>query len=529
MQTAEESARTLEKAVLKTTDGLFIVLFSIVYFSETLIRASEKRFWYDELCTLYICRLPTLKDAWLAVLHGADYNPPFFYVIQRTSMALFGDGEIAMRLPQMLAFWILCVCLFLVVERKAGTLGGVAAMTLPLLTGAYFYAYDARPHGIVLGFCGLAVLCWQRLEEQPRSKRWLLGFALALQAAFLTHCYAILLVIPFAVIEIVRAARSKRINWRMWIALAAPAVIAVVSFVPLLGSFRQNLQSGGFNALFSASFPQFPVFYKLLFSRSILVLSLIVVVFAFERSGFLAKRDTESLSRYRFSFWDLLLILGFLGMPAYGLLLARIMHGPFIGRYFMSAVVGVCVAVGLGIGMRPRNRGASAIAGVIVLLAMLDAGMAIWDRAHGVGEDLVEPSTKKVVNTAPHDDLANDPLIKSASHSLPIATSDMFDFLYLVHYRPTESSRFFQVVPSKKSLDYVTMHPVLEWCRVQCNREFTYGDFLQQHPDFLFYSRPGSNSFLKQITAAGAQIRSMKFDGDAHYLAEVHMPRKVVP
>jgi 4-amino-4-deoxy-L-arabinose transferase-like glycosyltransferase len=89
------------------------------------------------------------------VLAGADFNPPLFYLIQWDNRALFGEGLIALRLPEIVGFWIFSLCLFRFVSKRAGLLAGWVAMLIPSLSIAYYYAYEVRPHGLVLGFPGL--------------------------------------------------------------------------------------------------------------------------------------------------------------------------------------------------------------------------------------------------------------------------------------------------------------------------------------------------------------------------------------
>src|SRR5581483_2879451 len=108
--------------------------FTIYYFADILLRASEKYFWYDELVTVYLCRLPTLGDIHQAVIHATDFNPPLFYLITRAAQSLAGEGLIATRLPEILGFWILCLALFAFVYRRAGLMAGFIAMALPVLT-----------------------------------------------------------------------------------------------------------------------------------------------------------------------------------------------------------------------------------------------------------------------------------------------------------------------------------------------------------------------------------------------------------
>jgi len=180
---------------------LLLVGFSAIYFADVGLRASEKYFWADEIATLYVCRLPTLGSLWEALRHGLDFNPPFFYLLTNASQSIFGEGLVSTRLPQILAFWTLCTSLFQFVRRGSGTIAGFIAMLLPLFTTAFFYAYEARPHGVILGFCGLALVCWQRSLDQSRRRAWLLAFAACLLAAFLMHCYALLIVAPFVLLN----------------------------------------------------------------------------------------------------------------------------------------------------------------------------------------------------------------------------------------------------------------------------------------------------------------------------------------
>jgi hypothetical protein len=45
---------------LRRYEYVFLVLFSILYLLATCFRASRKLFWFDELFTLYMSRLPDM-------------------------------------------------------------------------------------------------------------------------------------------------------------------------------------------------------------------------------------------------------------------------------------------------------------------------------------------------------------------------------------------------------------------------------------------------------------------------------------
>ena len=146
-----------------------IAVVSAVYFADIFLKASRKCFWSDELFTVYLCRLPTFKDTWTAVTHGVDFNPPLFYLLIRFAQRLFGEGLIATRLPAIVGVWLFCICLFLFVARRAGVTSGFIAGAFPFFTLAQYYAYEARAHGIVLGWCGLPSSVGRGMRRDEQS------------------------------------------------------------------------------------------------------------------------------------------------------------------------------------------------------------------------------------------------------------------------------------------------------------------------------------------------------------------------
>src|SRR5580698_6436619 len=89
----EIAARGLEQTgpfKVSRLTALGIVLVSIVYFTDIFLKASHKCFWFDELFAVYLCRLPTFTSTWSAVIHGADFNPPLYYLLTRGAERLFG-------------------------------------------------------------------------------------------------------------------------------------------------------------------------------------------------------------------------------------------------------------------------------------------------------------------------------------------------------------------------------------------------------------------------------------------------------
>ena len=104
--------------------------FSVIYFADIFVRSSQKCFWFDELFTIYLCRLPKFRATWEAVNRGADFNPPLLYLLTRAVEKLFGEGLIATRLPEMVGVWVFCLCLFSFVSGARAPAGLIAGLFL---------------------------------------------------------------------------------------------------------------------------------------------------------------------------------------------------------------------------------------------------------------------------------------------------------------------------------------------------------------------------------------------------------------
>lgn len=124
-----------------------IVCWTVFYLLLASVLAHEKPFWNDELFTFYISQRPSLADVWNALLTGAEQIPPLFFVITRSFTAVLGPSHIGFRLPEILGFWLMSVSLFYFVRVRSSVTYSLIALTFPLVTAAFEYAYEARPYG----------------------------------------------------------------------------------------------------------------------------------------------------------------------------------------------------------------------------------------------------------------------------------------------------------------------------------------------------------------------------------------------
>jgi hypothetical protein len=531
---SEPKTRSSDRA--KVTGILIILAFSVFYAFDVGMRATAKAFWFDELFTYYICRLPSFHDSWQAVLHGVDLNPPLFYILTRFSLG-FLAGPVGARLPEIVGFGVLCLCLFRFVAHRAGNIAGSIAMVFPLLTGAFYYACEARPHGIVLGFCGLALVSWQMTLDRPRAAFWNLCFGAALACAFLTHCYAIVIGFPFAVAELVIWIRTHRIRWATWTAIAIPGGIAVLVTLRLLDVYKGLTTSTTFSQLFPPDSSALAGFYIQAFGHvvtlAIVLLPLLIYRFARPYGIPHLPSHAEGLPSE-----ELALAVAFVALPALGLVLAKVMHGPFVGRYFMSAIIGVGVLLGYSLPSRDwwassfparidRMENLPALLLLLIMIAYAAKDLRQVVRArHEQGpqaQALVEPSSATPISMVAGNPLALDELvIAGLPPKMPIAVVDPEGFLPLAFYAPALAPRLFHVSWKLDDSVFPLERNLQQQCHVGFNDPISSRDFLRSHRGFAVYGRPPYLKELSDIVTAGAQVRQLYVD-KYHFLAYVEV------
>ena len=500
---------------------LLLTGFSVFYFADVCLRASEKYFWFDELGTVYQCRL-SLHGLWHALRAGFDFNPPLLYLLTKIANDLFGEGLIVTRLPEIIGFWIFCLCLFRFVSKRAGPIAGFAAMAIPVFTGAFYYAYDARPHGLVLAFCGLALVCWQESLERRRERIWLAGFSIALFAAFMTHCYAITLAAPFAVAELVKSLGARRIESRRWIALATPVLLAGVIYVPLLRAYHATVGDTGFLNFSPLRWTQIGTFYNFLLAPCILIVLLVLLLLTLNATDGIrytreAKRQTANSV-----FLEIVLAVSFLALPVFGLLLALKMHSPFYDRYFMSALAGFCILVGFGIGTGKRAHWMSTVlAGVMACCLVSSVLVVLWHRSQGWPEHLAEPSSGFSSNVSLSGPLVNYPMLLSAAKKGErIVVLWPMDFFYLVNYAPELRGQLYYINWDDHDTFYRVLERIHQYAPVPYHT-VSAGEFYASRDDFMFFGLASDSGQLRAI-AGDTILKSLEFS-NGRFLADIRL------
>lgn len=325
----------------------------------TILLDFKRPFWNDELFTFYISRQPTLHDVWRTLLTGAEQVPPSFFAIVRSFTSVLGENKVGYRLPETLGFVVMSVSAFFFVRRRTSTYFGLVAFMFPSLTAAYYYAYEARAYGVVMGFSGLAVIFWQAAAEGRHRPLSLIGLMLSLACAVSCHYYAILIFFPFVVSEIVRLLGSKRADIAMYSAIAA-AVFPFVLFLPLIRA------ASGYSSKFWAK-PQWSMvfsFYENLLSPAGLAL-LLIALLAGLSVWLHSTLKRESQPGPHIPAHELALAAGFTLIPLIAIVSAKFMTGAFTARYATYSVFGLSILLAWSlawVGRRSYLLGSAAVA-----------------------------------------------------------------------------------------------------------------------------------------------------------------------
>src|SRR5204863_4147071 len=127
---------------------------------------------------------------------------------------VFGAGPFAMRLPSLVGFLTMQVCLFVFVRRIANARAAVVAIAFPALTSAFFFSLDGRPYGMMIGLIAVAMICWQTVTRYESNRTFaLIMLALAIALTINVHYFGMLLLVPLCIAELYRSMKRRRIDF----------------------------------------------------------------------------------------------------------------------------------------------------------------------------------------------------------------------------------------------------------------------------------------------------------------------------
>jgi hypothetical protein len=453
--------------------GYGICLLVLYATARAVVASISKPFWYDEIFTLIMSRQPNLAMLWSALRRGADSQPPLFDLIERATRVV-PNAEIGSRLPSVIGFACVLVCLFVFVRRRSGGVYGLISAGIAMLTTLYLpYAIEARPYSLVAACVAVALVAYQRAP----SLRWVGLMAFALAIAESLHYYAIFAIIPFAVAEAVFSWQMSKIRWSIWIALMIGAS-PLAFFWQLLARFKaiygQNFWGRPTLVILREVYGHFlQVSYFWGLAAAITCGLAVLGIFSLVRR----EPATEFADGF---FHERVLILFLVATPLTVLVATKLLHGGYTERYVLYSVLGVSLATGL---VLPRlGRPTLILFSSVLVCALAIQEVSFWGSQRKSPWHLQSPAA------------VAERMLSSAGHAdLPVVVAVGRQYLQLAYYAsPTLGARLVSVVDAPTALRYIGTDsddralPLLATCFPL--RVYDFQVFHSAYPSFLLYS-----------------------------------------
>jgi hypothetical protein len=446
------------------------VAISLVYWICAGARAAHRPFWFDELETWYLARMPSIPAIWKAMCAGADQNVILSHLSVRLSHTLFGSGPLATRLPALFGFWIMFLCVYVFLRRRLPDSYAFIGMALPMITLAWKYAFEARAYGIWMGAAAFALVSWQAAAENRLRPLSLIGVTAGLTAALASHPVAVLLAIPFGLGEVARSVKVRRVDIPMWIAFAA-AIPVTFAYYPLIAvprSFDIHGLHPGLSGI--------PEFYSAMFRAAIAPMVMAgVAVFLLVRPEW-KYNAMEPLLPYHES----VALVGFTIAPVALLVAGTLLSGiSFVERYGLFCVIGAASWVAVLIF---RAAGGHRRIGIVFSAALV--GWLLLARGREAAASTGDPGTEFRAN--------NPLLVEALASGYAVVANDPLVFLPADFYLPTSSlANLYHVVELSGATQYVGQdasdRQMLIMARqfpIRAHIEY-WASFAARHPRFL--------------------------------------------
>jgi hypothetical protein len=352
---------------LESNRNLYLAVACALCFLANIGYAHYRVVTADECLQLIIARQPTLRGIWESLSVGVQVDPPVLDATIHYLFRIFGDHLILARLPSVLGFCLMCLCLSLIVWRYAGGIYGATAFFMPFATSVRSWASLMRPEALRLGFSALALLCWDRLQaaDERHIWRWRVALILSLAMSFSTHFFNVTILFPLALGELAKWQIRKRIDWPTILCIAA-GFIPWILWSPILWSATHTFMA---HALPLPAFKTLYEFYGDLLFALPWVGAVVLILFAEAYLG--PAKDSDASPAYPVSqagYFRTMMVFcgGCLLLPVCGALITVWRSGLYWPRMSLIAVFGLVI----GLPLLLTLAGARKIVGLALLATM---------------------------------------------------------------------------------------------------------------------------------------------------------------
>src|SRR5215208_2819096 len=216
-------------------DTALRILVGLIIAGLVLRFAVPRGIWLDEAISVHQAHLG-LSDM-LENLYYGDRHPPLHHLSLWLTVHVFGDGELAVRLPSLIAGTLVIPALYWLgrelYDRRTGLIAAAFGAASPLLI---WYTQEARMYAFVALFGLLALLTQVRVVRNPNPTNWVL-YILATAALLWSHYFGLLLVAVQQVIFVallVQRRRAGEPSRALAIGFGYSLAVLILQVVPLL-------------------------------------------------------------------------------------------------------------------------------------------------------------------------------------------------------------------------------------------------------------------------------------------------------
>jgi len=401
-----EARTRLQKAI-----PLLLMLLMAYSIVRDIVAATVNPLFNDEILTQIVASQPTANAIWDALARGIDSHPPLFYLVEGFSLKLYSNPHIALRLPAILAFPCIILCVFVYLRNRYKNDVGFLSSTFLMTTSVFLtHGANARAYGMVMACMSLALVCYQRVS----SPFWTVMLAVALALGEALHYFTIFSMLPFGVAELVYSLQSRKVRWRVWTALTFGAVPLIMCW-PLLSNLRSHYGPHYFVHFGLSSIPV--IYGQFLFTGAALGTGLVAAcVAAVVSARFLRGEQHLDAERLENNRVEGALLLTLLALPLTTYAVAKIMHGTLADRYVLTTVLGL--ALSLACVMSLAKGKALALFAFFILAVAGIHELSFWRSLHSLQLDNPAESVQTFVE-------------KVGAPDLPVAVPDGLTFLEL--------------------------------------------------------------------------------------------------
>lgn len=210
------NTKNIKNQVIKVRvpDLFILILFFILAFTVRVWSLSKNSLWNDEFWTIFFSsgrQVKNIAEMFYLVATRPAENPPFYLVIMRGWIKVFGDGEELLRYPSVI-FGSLSVPFFYIFLKKllSRRLAVIASLLLVFSPVHIHYSQEVTKY-ILFFFLSLSSMYFFYLRIRKPNKINMIGYICSNVLLLYTHYYSFFLI--FGQLLTILTISRKRKGW----------------------------------------------------------------------------------------------------------------------------------------------------------------------------------------------------------------------------------------------------------------------------------------------------------------------------